>query len=257
MSDTTDGNDIFAAPASSEPASNPGNGDNGIASEPEIVGGKIDPEIARNANSVGTAPVTPAPASSGSVGGGGNNAAGDATGRKRGRHPAGCACDNCTKRREEKAAGGLNDTPEPEPQRGEKRNVRASFIEKSLFGIHTALSKIAAAPELRIEKDEAKQLGEAIAGVLVFHKIKITPKQEAYALLAEVAASIYVPMGATIMLRLDAERKAKAQRDNMTRAAPPTGDNAHDLNPQVMPQHDASEAGPAFDPFSVRMPDGK
>lgn len=117
---------------------------------------------------------------------------------------------------------------------------------------------MASAPEFKLDKDDAKELGDAIAGVMKYHHITMTPKQEAYALLIEAAAKVYPPMLLTYVLRkkLEAEKpKGQAAPAKPQPAAPMTMNGA---TPQTV-QERAPAPGKVpqgFDPFAITVPDG-
>lgn len=221
-------NNIFAT-GTSGPESNPdGSGDKPTGTDASIEG-RIDPAIAR-----GTAEVGATGAGTGDSDNGGN-APGPATGepaaavrRGRGRPPG------PTKTAAEK---------------GEARSVRVSFIEKTLFAIHIGVAKMAKAPEFEIEKDDAKLLAEAVAGVLALHKIRMTPSQEAYAVLLEAAAQIYPPMFVSVYFRKKMEAERRGQN------APPKPQPAPPPFPTAKPV-DASVKPPGFDATAPHMPAG-
>lgn len=108
-----------------------------------------------------------------------------------------------------------------------------------------------------MSEDDAKKLGDAIAGVMKYHNVMMTPKQEAYALLFEAVASVYPPMLFTVYLRLkmeqEAKRKAQPQRPQTAKpAAPPAATPAPS---NVTPIHQG-QGTPAFDPFKIQVPEG-
>lgn len=122
---------------------------------------------------------------------------------------------------------------------------------------------MASAPEFRLDKDDAKELGEAIAGVMKYHNVMMTPKQEAYALLIEAAAKVYPPMLLMYVLRKQAEAKAKppltTARKDAFQQSPPMP-NAPPPQPRPPAPSAAKEAAPAnvlpFDPFKISIPEG-
>lgn len=176
------------------------------------IAGRIDPAIARATAEAGSVPALAAP--SGASGGdnntsdgNANNATGGTTGpagKRRGRHPADCTCANCEAKRTQGPTASLGDAKE--------RNVRASFVTRTLQIAHLIVSKAANAPELELDADDAKMLGEATAEVLKFYKVKMTAKQEAYALLIEAAAQVYPPMFVSLYIRKMAEAEERKKR---------------------------------------------
>ncbi len=194
--------------------------------------GRIDPSIARAA------------AGGGSAGNGDGNGNGDTTGgtaapRKRGRprldgKPPGTVTDNASSKKED------------------ARNVRASFIEKTLYSIHAGVAAILNTPELELDRDDAKELGVAVAGVLALHKVRMTPSQEAYALLFEAAAKVYPPMAVSIYMR----KKAEAEGKGKVLRWP--GSQPKEVKPAPTPQPTApapkeSLLPKEFDPLNVRL----
>lgn len=120
-----------------------------------------------------------------------------------------------------------------------------------LFSIHKGMVAVTKCPEFDLEADDAKKLGEAVAGVMAFHKIKMTAKQEAYAILMEAAAEVYPPMLATLYIRklAEAESRKKSQPPARPVAVPPSA--------TVLPIRPApSTATPGFDPFNISVPEG-
>lgn len=190
--------------------------------------GRIDPAIAAAANGPGA---------------GNSDSGGDTASRagKRGRHPNACTCDTCNAKRQ--APSGIA-ASEPKPEKN--RNIRASFVEKTLTAIHLGLVMVTKCPEFSLDKEDASKLGEATAGVLAFYKVKMTAKQEAYALLMEAAAQVYPPMLISVYIRKKAEHDAKpktAIAPQPLRPVPPAPrDNVQPLR------------GAAFDPFKIEMP---
>lgn len=239
----TDNDNIFAA-RDSGPESNAANGERKSAGNGNGIEGRIDPALARATSPAGgTADygnATPAPA-------------GNATDSAPGPEPTPA-----------RGRGRPRLTPEERAARaaetGKTRSVRASFIEKMLYSIHMGVAKIATAPEFQIDKEEAKELGEAISGVLALHKIKMTEAQEAYAILFEAAAKVYPPMMVTYMVRK--QQEAKQRRANMP---PRPSATVTQLRPQAPPPPPPPPpvATPMpqaqnvpFDPSNITIPDG-
>ena len=170
------------------------------------IAGRIDPAIARATAEIGGTPrALPAPGGDNNNGdGNASNPAGSATGpKRRGRHTADCTCANCEAKRAQGPAPGVS---------GEERNIRASFVTRTLQIAHLIVSKAANAPELMLDDDDAKLLGDATAGVLKFYKVKMTAKQEAYAVLIEAAAQVYPAMAVSIYMRKMAEAEERKKR---------------------------------------------
>ena len=167
----------------------PDNGKPVIDNGTESVAGRTDPAIARSAGEAGSATgTTPA--------------------------AAGIATEQTPEQPSVAVKRGRGRPPGPAKQReegGEARNIRVTFVEKTLFAIHTGVATITKCPELLLEKEDAKLLGEAVAGVLAFHKIRMTPKQEAYGILMEAFAQVYPPMAVSLWFRkkMEAEERAK------------------------------------------------
>lgn len=215
------------------------------------VEGRIDPAFARAIQGDGSA--------SGLVSDGAN---GDATSGTpgpelrtgRGRHPKNCGCAKCAA----KAAGEPAPSGSVTDKTQTARNVRATFIERLLYSIHLGLAGIASCPELKLEPDDAKELGAAVAGVMALHKIKMTQSQEAYAILFEACAKVYPPMAISVYLRkkAEAEGKGRVLKFAPTKAAP-----AQTPEPQPAPQPAAAKSVIApsltpFDPLNIGIGDG-
>lgn len=203
--------------------------------KPASVGGiegRIDPVAAR-ANSAGGE-------SGGTIAGTGSDSE-PAVGAKRGRgRPRKTETISATVAGSEPLA--KNETP---------RNIRASFIERLLFSIHMGVAKVAEAPEFKLDQDDAKELGEAIAGVLALHKVKITPAQEAYSILFEAAAKIYPPMVISYVVRKKAESEGRGKILNWPRSAAPAQTSPQ--TPAPTPQKE-SILPPGFDPTNIHIP---
>lgn len=195
--------------------------------------GRIDPSIAAAAAGIGA----------GNPGGGGT------TGNTRGRHRNDCNCPKCIAKRQ--AAGSVTGLADPaEPKAEKSQAIRATFIEKSLNVLHMCAATVLKAPELELDDDDAKKLGEGVAGVLAFYKVKMTRKQEAYALLMEAAAQVYPPMVVSLYIRkkFEAEeaRKRNPQPMRPVAAATPPPPQQQQRGPVVVP-------GPGFDPLNVKL----
>lgn len=225
-----DGNDNIFASGDSGPKSQPDGG--GPKSPATDIGteGRIDPALARDTSASGSIGGTTGDGTSGPA----NNTTGEQSGpapRRRGRPPG--------------------STNRAKSDTTEARNIRASFIEKVLYSIHTAVAAVAKAPEFEIDKDDAQKLGSAIAEVLKYHSVVMTPQQEAYALLIDAAANVYPPMFISYYVRKQMEAKQHQQR----RAAPPP-QRTQPPNGAV-PAEPAANAGlpQGFDPFKIEIPE--
>lgn len=241
-----DGNGNIFEARSGGPASEPAGNVGGDTVTGAIPAGRIDPAIALAA-SAGNNP----------SGGNGGSGSGDNTASRtgRGRHPNGCPCDNpkCVAKRQ---APGSVEGSAPKPVKD--RNIRAGFVEKTLQGIHLALVGITKCPEFTLDKDDAERLGKATADVLAYYKVKMTAKQEAYALLIEAAAQVYPPMLMSVYFRkkMEAEQRVKASPPK----PPGMGHNDGPAMPKPAPNNvtplvrtpNATPA-PAFDPFNIRL----
>lgn len=132
---------------------------------------------------------------------------------------------------------------------------------------------MASAPEFKLDKDDAKELGDAIAGVMKFYGVTMTPKQEAYALLIEAAAKVYPPMVVSYVFRKQMEAQKNkppaAQRQPQATAPAPAPQPAPKPQPRPTPPQPhaplaaAMEAAPqapilppGFDPFNIKLDDG-
>jgi hypothetical protein len=215
-----------------------GSGDKSTGSDFDIAG-RIDPVIAR-ATSGDSSTGGPSGASGGSAG----SAPDSGTTRRRRGRPSNAErgiSDNDT---------GKASTP---------RNIRASFIEKTLYSIHLGIASITQIPEFKLDDDDAKELGTAVAGVLAFYKVTMTPKQEAYSLLLEAAVKVYGPMGATYFLRkkIEAEQARKNAPPRPQQQARPQAQPAREPGPVVVPMPTKVPGqGPTFDPAHIHLPDG-
>lgn len=119
------------------------------------------------------------------------------------------------------------------------------------------MSQIAQAPEFELDAEDAKKLGDAVAGVLAFHKIKMTPKQEAYALLMEAAAQVYPPMIVTLYMRLKMERDKKPKPPAAApKAAPAPAPRPAPAAPPAQPIRAPLQTNgmPVFDPLKIELP---
>lgn len=202
------------------------NSGSGDAATVERVAGRIDPALAIGAEGI--------------VGGtSGSPDRGPGSG-KRGRHPGNCACERCAAKGREQVAYA--------PKEEKSRNIRASFVEKTLQGIHLGLVAITKCPEFNLDNDDAKKLGEATAQVLSYYKVKMTAKQEAYALLFEAAAQVYPPMIVSIYLR----KKMEAE----TRKPATTAPNFSDAKRAQKPAATIHPIKGGFDPAHIIVPDG-
>lgn len=232
------GDNIFEAGVT-KPASEPAGGNGGDAGAASKPAGRIDPVIAI--------------AASGNGGGNNSNGAADYSG-KRGRHPGDCICGTCTAKRQ--AAGGIAAAaaaPSAPVVRAERtRPIKSGLIEKTLLGIHLGLVAVTKCPEFNLDRDDAVKLADSVAAVMAFHKVKITPQQEAYGDLLVVAAQVYPPMLMNVYIRkqAEAEMRTKNRPPQPVRAAtppPPPRDNVQPIRSSATPGQ------PAFDPFNVKL----
>lgn len=188
-----DNTNIFAEPDTSGHAGGPAKSDTDNSANHDGPAGRIDLALARDAQGGG------AVGGSNGDNGNGNVAAGttgpEPTKRGRGRP---------------RKDGQPNNEPITEKDKT-PRNIRATFIERTLYSIHLAGAAMIKCPELKLDKDDAKDLGEAVAGVLALHKVRMTPGQEAYAILMETAARVYPPMVISIYIRKKAEIEGKGK----------------------------------------------
>lgn len=213
--------------------------------------GRIDPAIARaTASGESPAPVTTSEPIGDTTGAAEGNAPGSATGEpaKRGRG----------RPRKDQTNAGQASSLGSEPRADNSRNVRVSFIEKTLYSIHLAAAGISKCPELALDKDDAKKLAEATAGVLALYKIRMTPKQEAYGLLIEAMATVYPPMLFSVYLRkkMEAEQRKKQGPVIIPPSPPPPAARAtaaNDKSPQS-PAPAATAAFDGFDPANISIP---
>jgi hypothetical protein len=127
------------------------------------------------------------------------------------------------------------------------------------------VSGITQLDSLELDKDDAKTLATALAEVLKYHKIYMTPKQEAYALLMEAAAQVYPPMAFAAFMEFKA--KQEAARKNAppkpvpgqpvnTGPSPPPPPRATKPSPVVVKDNVENVIFPSFDPTKISMPDG-
>lgn len=75
-------------------------------------------------------------------------------------------------------------------------------LENVLMNIHLLLSEIADMPELKLEKDEARDYGAALFDVQKEYGVAFSSKTSALVNLAGVMGKIYVPMGIQVRNRL-------------------------------------------------------
>jgi hypothetical protein len=106
---------------------------------------------------------------------------------------------------------------------------------------HACIAGLLNAEEFALSNEDAKPLAEGVAGVLAVNNVKMTPKQEAYALLIEAAAMVYPPMFAAWIFRLKAEAEQKRKAAMMRPVAP----QQSNIKP------------PGFDPSNIVMPRGE
>lgn len=247
-------NDNIFEAGTSGPASESAKPNVGNPAANDGIEGRIDPVAARAATGGGE------PSSGGN--GGGNSPAtntpggGEPVKRGRGRHPGGCNCPGCVAKRGAVAA----ETPAPKPDRiNSKRAVKASFVERMLYSVHLGVAAVTKCPEFKLDKDDAKELGDAVAGVLAFHNIVMSPKQEAYSALMEAAVKVYPPMVVAAYFRKKAEAEGKgkvlkwpgktgAGTPQPRAVTPPAAETA-------APPARETILPPGFDPVGIRLDD--
>lgn len=88
-------------------------------------------------------------------------------------------------------------------------------IESVLLSVHAMLAVSISAPEIAIDKDEAKAMSDAIAEVAKHYPMQIDPKTLAWANLASCAAIVYGPRAYSIRVR----RREEAEVARRQRAA--------------------------------------
>lgn len=205
----------------SEPANNDAKSDSTVAG----IQGRIDPAIARATIGDESAPT------------GAGDFTGTATGDPAGHSPGPAPGD--TPRR-----GRGRPRKDSTSEGGEARNIRVSFIEKTLMAIHLGISAISKCPELALEEDDAKKLAEAAKPVLELYSVRLTKKQEAYGLLIEAAATVYPPMIVSLYLRkkMEAEERRKRTPVDVTPKPTPT------------PRDNVQNNGGGFDTTQIHIP---
>lgn len=120
------------------------------------------------------------------------------------------------------------------------------------MGIHLGLVAVTKCPEFTLDKDDAEKLGDSVAAVMAFHKVKITPEQEAYGDLFIIASQVYPPMLMSVYLRKKAEAEMKARNAPPKPTAPPAPKKPAPDNISVL--RPLTTAQPGFDPFKIEMP---
>ena len=92
-----------------------------------------------------------------------------------------------------------------------------------LFSIHEMLAAVTSLPEMRINEDESKRLGEAAANVAKLYDMRVNQKALAWTQLSVCAIMVYGPRIYMIADRKKAERKAEkaaaAQEEAAAQAA--------------------------------------
>lgn len=200
--------------------------------------GRVDPAIARATAEAGNADTTPKWPLGGNTDSSGGDTPSSTSGPagRRGRHKSDCTCEKCSaKRANTEEAGDLGAEPKT-------RNIRASFVTRTLMMLHTMAAAAMSAPELKLDNDDAKLLGDATAEVLKFYKVKMTAKQEAYAVLIEAAGQVYPPMFVSLYIRKMAEREQRKK----TAPSPPKP------TPSAFTPGVTSVGG--FDPGNITIP---
>jgi hypothetical protein len=222
-----DDNDNIFAPRASGPESNVGNGERSNAADGERIAGRIDPAIARASSGEGIETKLGEPASPES--GPASEPTGPAEPARRGRGRP--------------RKDGTTGPASPAGTKEKTHRIRAGVVEKVLGIMHLAAAGLLSAPELKLDADDAKLLGEAWAEVLALHNIELTDAQKAYAGLIEACAMVYPPMVGSIILRKQAEAKARRPSATVT-----------PIRPQAAPPPPTAPG--TFDPANIHIPDG-
>lgn len=88
-------------------------------------------------------------------------------------------------------------------------------IETLLFNIHTMLAAVVGAPEMALDKEESKMLGDAIATVNSYYNSVLDPKVVAWINLGGVVAAVYGPRAFMLRQRFrDRKPKPPTQPDD-------------------------------------------
>lgn len=99
---------------------------------------------------------------------------------------------------------------------GNRKKADYSASVDSLAGVlmvlHAGISAATKTPELSIEQDDAQTLAKAAANVLIEFDITPDPKIAAIVGLVIAAGSVYGPIGVSIKLRRDQERKERLRQ---------------------------------------------
>jgi hypothetical protein len=105
-------------------------------------------------------------------------------------------------------------------------------LENVLMNIHLILSEIADIPELKLEKDEAKDYGAALFEVQKEYGVAFSSKANALVNLAGVMGKIYVPMGIQVRNRL---KGGKPSVVNVSRETQPVRKAPIEMKPNGSP----------------------
>lgn len=104
-----------------------------------------------------------------------------------------------------RGTSGVYDFPAPagdgEPSGKEKKSVRLNKMDISdvLYSMHLMIAAGLKVPELEIDKDEAKKLGDAINEVAKHYTVEFDPKHVAVFNLCMVVGGIYGPRALAII----------------------------------------------------------
>lgn len=123
---------------------------------------------------------------------------------------------------------------------GTRKPIAASGIETLLLGIHSTLLAVFKAPELDLDRDEAKQLAAAYADVAEYYPVlNFDPKYAALANFAGVVSIVYGSRVAAWRMRRMMTPQQRSRPGHLTPAAPqraqqqtPVPDNTF-VTPQV------------------------
>lgn len=89
-----------------------------------------------------------------------------------------------------------------------------------LYGIHGFLAQLTKTPELAIEKDESKKLGDALQGVAACYGHVVDPRVAAWLQLGMVASAVYGTRVAAIRMRMKFEAREKRLKVTSISSAP-------------------------------------
>jgi len=234
-----EGNDNIFTSGDSGPSGDIGNGERKSTGDGERIEGRINPAIARGATLGDTASTTgegtgDTPGAGKSEATPGPTGPGEPAKRGRGRP--------------------RKDGSTPAPASAKKAgDLKIDGTADILALAHELLAGLTNTPELRLDKAEYEELGDAIEGVLEHGGIKITPKQRAQLRLARVLSKIYVPTVTSIVVRKTAEAKRRKANLPPRPVATVTPIRPVETPP---PRPNQTPGQPAFDPFHIELPDG-